>query len=104
MMSGEQYSKIMEDLKQVRDGQGEYRKMHLANQEQNSAAECVSDSLHAQGRFFTDISEMISLIKVTVEDISKKGKENEKKLMTYSNTAEVTALFSSWLPWRSYWY
>ena len=56
--------------------------MYIANHEQNSAAECVSvsDSLHAQGRFLTDISEMISLIKVTVEDISKKVKENEKKI------------------------
>ena len=31
-----------------------------------------------RGRFFADISEMISLIKVTVEDFSKKAKENEK--------------------------
>ena len=82
MMSSEQYSKIMKDLRQVSDRQEEYRKMYIANQEQNSAAKCVSvsDSLNAQGRFLTDISEMISLIKVTVEDISKKVKENEKKI------------------------
>ena len=81
-MSSEQYSKITENLKQVSDRQEEYRKMYIANQEQNSASECVSvsDSLHAHGRFITDISEMISLIKVTVEDISKKIKENEKKI------------------------
>ena len=72
-MSSEKYFKILETLKQISDRQEEHRQMYVANQEQKSAAECVSKFVHAQTSYLAHISEMMSLIKVTVEDTDESG-------------------------------
>ena len=79
-MSAVELSKIMDALKEVSEKQDDYKKLYLASKRQNSAVELCTGSVDAQGKFLDEVSEMISIIKGTVESISEKVQQNEKKI------------------------